>query len=85
MLLCGIDGTRFGTLERFEIDATGQMTSIVARGADGAIRRIQSSQVRELGLGIVKVNLTPAEFGELPELQPPQLQLEHNDQPRLSA
>jgi hypothetical protein len=85
MLLCGIDGTRFGTLERFEINATGQMIAIVARGVDGALRRVTSSQVRDVGLGTVTINLTPAEFGALPELETPQLQLEFADRPRLSA
>jgi|SwirhisoilCB1_FD_contig_31_13829706_length_443_multi_1_in_0_out_0_1 hypothetical protein len=85
MLLCGTDGTRLGTLERFEIDATGHMTAIVARGADAALRRITSSQVHEFGTGAVIVEMTVAEFLTLPEIETPLLQLEYNDQPRLSA
>jgi hypothetical protein len=85
MLLVGIAGARLGTLERFEIDATGQMTYVVARGTDAGLRRIASSQVREIGLGSVVVNLTAAEFAGLPEVVAPQHPLANVDRPRLSA
>jgi hypothetical protein len=85
MLLCGIDGTPLGTLERFEIDATGQMTSIVVRGNDAAMRRIVSSQVHDLGSRAITVQMTAADFVALPEIETPPLQLDYDDQPRLSA
>jgi hypothetical protein len=85
MLLFGMDGARLGTLERFEIDATGQLTSVVARGSDAVVRRITSAQIHELGLGSVTVHLSLAEFAALPELVTPSLQLDYTDQPRLSA
>jgi hypothetical protein len=66
----GLAGERIGTVERFEIDRSGQLKALVVRvasslGALGMRKRIAAHQIRGLRNGTIHVAVSAAEVGSL--------------------
>lgn len=75
MLVTGISGERIGTVERFEIDRTGQLNSVVVTLASrgGTRKRIAADKIRSIRDGAVQVAVTPAEISTLADAIEPSL------------
>jgi hypothetical protein len=70
MNVMGLAGERIGTVERFEIDRSGQLKALVVRiatsfGAIGARKRIAAHQIRGLHDNTIQVAVSAAEVGTL--------------------
>jgi hypothetical protein len=66
----GLAGERIGTVERFEIDRSGQLKALVVRVASslsafGMRKRIAAHQIRGLRDGTIQVAVSAAEVGTL--------------------
>jgi hypothetical protein len=71
MVVEGFDGTRLGTVERFEIDATGCLTDILVRvGGRGACKRVAAQYIQSMQAGIVTLALAAADVMRLNDVSP---------------
>jgi hypothetical protein len=70
MIVVGIAGVRIGTVERFEIDRSGQLKSLVVRIASslGTRKRITVERIRSIRGGTVEVDVTAADVPRLEDL-----------------
>jgi sporulation protein YlmC with PRC-barrel domain len=77
MNVVGIAGETIGTVERFELDKRGQLSSLVIRIASsiGTRKRIAVDRIRSIRGSIVTVDVTAAEIQTLADLPP------NDDQP----
>ncbi len=67
MIVVGLSGEQIGTVERFEIDPSGRLKSLVVRVASsvGTTKRIAADSIRSLQEDIVRVALSAAEITAL--------------------
>lgn len=72
MNVVGIAGETIGTVERFELDRRGQLSSLVIRIASsiGTRKRICGERIRSIRGTTVTVDLTAAELRTLEDLPP---------------
>jgi hypothetical protein len=77
MNVVGVAGETIGTVERFELDKRGQLSSLVIRIASsiGTRKRIAVDRIRSIRGSIVTVDVTAAEIQTLADLPP------NDDQP----
>ena len=77
MNVVGIAGETIGTVERFELDRRGQLSSLVIRIASsiGTRKRIAVDRIRSIRGSTVTVDVTAAEVQTLADLPP------NDDQP----
>jgi hypothetical protein len=77
MNVVGVAGEKIGTVERFELDRRGQLSSLVIRIASsiGTRKRIAVEQIRSIRGSTVTVDVTAAEVRTLADLPP------NDDQP----
>jgi sporulation protein YlmC with PRC-barrel domain len=72
MNVFGVAGEKIGTVERFELDRRGQLSSLVIRIASsiGTRKRIAVDRIRSIRGSTVTVDVTAAEVQTLADLPP---------------
>ena len=72
MNVVGIAGETIGTVERFELDRRGQLSSLVIRIASsiGTRKRIAVDRIRSIRGSTVTVGVTPEEVDMLADVPP---------------
>ena len=72
MNVLGVAGEKIGTVERFELDRRGQLSSLVVRIASsiGTRKRIAVDRIRSIRGSTVTVDVTAAEVQTLADLPP---------------
>ncbi len=73
MNVVGVAGEAIGTVERFELDRRGQLSSLVIRIASsiGSRKRIAVEQIRSIRGSTVTVDVTVAQITSLEDLDTP--------------
>jgi hypothetical protein len=81
MNVVGVAGEKIGTVERFELDRRGQLSSLVIRIASsiGTRKRIAVDHIRSIRGGTVTVDVTAADLRHLADVPPT------DDRPALRA
>lgn len=71
MNVVGVAGEAIGTVERFELDRRGQLSSLVIRIASslGSRKRIAVEQIRSIRGSTVTVDVTAAQVTSLEDLE----------------
>jgi hypothetical protein len=71
MVVEGRDGTRLGTVERLEIDASGRLTDVVVRvgSARGACKRVAANYIQSVRQGILTLALPASDVLRLSDDQ----------------
>jgi flagellar biogenesis protein FliO len=86
MNVVGVAGETIGTVERFELDRRGQISSLVVRIASsiGTRKRIAAAQIRSIRGSTVTVGVTADQVQTLADLPPNELAIDEQSVDRAS-
>jgi hypothetical protein len=67
MMVVGVSGERIGTVERVEIDRSGQLKSLVVRiaSAVGVRKRVPTEQIRSMHGDVVELSVSKDDIATL--------------------